>query len=461
MMDLDKTCSTKLTKIICTIGPSVNESIVEMIDNGMSILRINLSHIKSESELNAIFTEINRVRETGERFFGVALDTQGPEIRLLIEKVGYISKGQILTFTNDIHKKCFGYMNFPNLDKIKVGFEMKIDDGGLKVEVKKIEDNVLHCVALCDHFLEQNKGVAFPGIDLGVPFLSKMDLRYLKMGLDNEIDFIFLSFVSKKSDIAIIRELIGANGALIISKIESKIGMLNLDEIIDVSDGIMVARGDLAAEVDLNKIVIAQKLIVNKCKEKQKPVIVATQMMESMTVNSIPTRAEVSDVSNAIFDSVDCVMLSGETSIGNYPIKCVESMSKIAIASENYSRILEMRNIENNKVITLLQNKDIKYIILMVVNEDDIFDVYHRNIWAPVIVVSQDIKLLKRLSLFRGLIPYKISFNAMISDPNSYKNYVNDIVSFLKIKFGAQTNDLAIIYCKRSENEKDIHEIRI
>lgn len=453
--------SLKLTKIVCTIGPATNSQIYEMLDSGMSVLRINLSHIKSSGELEEIFQSISKIKDVGERFFGVAVDTRGPEIRLQISEPRTIQQGELLTFSNDTHADCFGYFDFPNLKAIKPGFIFTIDDGCLRIKVKEVKNNVLHCVSLSDYNLGQNKGVGFPGINLGVSYLNERDIADIKIGLENHVDFIFASFVSCVDDILEIRELIGENGPLIIAKIESKLGMKNLDAIIDEADGIMVARGDLGAEIPFYDLLKAQKIITNKCKHKKKPVIIATQMMESMVKEPYPTRAEITDVGNSVLDCADAVMLSSETSIGKWPIKCVETMAEISISCEKYGRSIQKNDCRKDIRPLFYCNEEVKYIICVSKNRKDIVNIYDKNNWIPVIVVSPDLNFLRSLSIFRGLIPYKTSIDPFLGNKESYQSFVEDVISFLKVRFGAEQNDVVVVYCRQSDDEEEIKRIKI
>ncbi len=337
------------TGIICTIGPKTNspEAIANLRRAGMNILRLNFSHGSYEYHKSVI----DNLRKSYEIFEGpqiaVALDTKGPEIRTGLMADGKdvaLLQGQIVTIsTNPAHEnQCSGsliYMDYANLPGVtKVGGLIYIDDGLIKLEVMSIDaPDTITCKVLNRGFLSSRKGVNLPGAHVDLPSVSAKDIRDLQWGVENGIDFVFASFIRSAQAVREIREVLGERGARvqIISKIENQQGIDCFDEIIRETDGVMVARGDLGIEIPVEKVFLAQKMIIAKCNILGKPVICATQMLESMTNNPRPTRAEVSDVANAVMDGADCVMLSGETAKGDYPAESVAMMHIICKEAES------------------------------------------------------------------------------------------------------------------------------
>ena len=334
----------KKTKIVCTIGPaSENPEILEqLINNGMNVARLNFSHGTHEEHLAKIKT-IRRIRRKLNVPVAIMLDTKGPEIRTGNFKVDeiFLKPGDIFTLTTrdvegDQSIVSVSYDGLP--DDVSVGSEIYIDDGLVQLEVIEIKDGTdVVCKALNNGILSDHKGVNLPGSKTNLPAITPKDVDDIKFGIENDIDIIAASFVRKKEDVYDIRKVLEDHGGehiKIISKIESQEGVDNLDEIIEASDGIMVARGDLGVEIRTELIPLVQKEVIRKCNDAAKPVITATQMLDSMIRNPRPTRAETTDVANAIIDGTDCVMLSGETAGGKYPIEAVKTMRNICVTTE-------------------------------------------------------------------------------------------------------------------------------
>lgn len=330
------------TKIVCTIGPA-SES-VEMLEKlakaGMNCARINFSHGNYEQNKEKI-ENIKKVREKLKLPIGIALDTKGPEIRTGIingsesEKVG-IKKGQEFIFTNNdvIGTNYQTSISYKSLYKeVKPGDKILVADGSLIFEVKGVNGKDIVTKALNTGTLGSRKNVNVPGVVLNQKGLSDKDIEDITNCVHANIDFIFASFVRRKEDVINIRNLVeslGGKGIDIISKIESKEGIDNFEEILEVSDGIMVARGDMGIEIPMEEVPVVQKRFIRRCNEEGKLVITATQMLETMIENPRPTRAEVSDVANAVYDLTGAIMLSGESAMGAYPVECVETMDKVA-----------------------------------------------------------------------------------------------------------------------------------
>ena len=327
----------KKTKVICRIGPACDSVDVmsEMVNMGMDCARINLSHATHEGILKTIDV-IRQVRKECNQPVAVMYDTKGPEFRTLKFKDGGVTlkKDDTISMSASCivgNEDEFGVNHSNAIDFIKVGDKVLIDNALLVLEVIEKNDDHVVLKALGDGKIEDNKTINVPGVDLKLEFMSEVDKEDITFAAKNACDYLALSFVNTKEDVIVARKIIEDAGgdALIISKIESRMGIKNMDEIIEESDGIMVARGDLGVEVPLEKLPMLQKSIIRKCRQKGKFAIVATEMLASMHESPRPTRAEVSDVANAILDGTDCVMLSGETTVGKHPIESVEIMSRI------------------------------------------------------------------------------------------------------------------------------------
>ena len=333
------------TKIVCTIGPATKEVEIlkKLILAGMNVARINFSHGNYEDQ-KVYIEAVKKAREELNMPVALLLDTQGPEIRTgVLEQMPIELKAHdIFTLVNEdiIGNKERVSVSYKELYKdIKVGTQILIDDGKIELQVKEIKDKDVICEVMNGGMLGNRKSINLPGTHVNLPSLKEKDIKDLKDGCMTDFDFVAASFIRSKEDVLAIRKVLDENGGKnikIISKIENQEGIDNLDEIIELSDGIMVARGDLGVEIPFYEVPIMQKKFIQKCNDAGKMVITATQMLDSMTENPNPTRAEVSDVANAIFDVTGAIMLSGESAMGKYPVKCVETMNNIAIAVEDY-----------------------------------------------------------------------------------------------------------------------------
>lgn len=347
----------KKTKIICTIGPASEntEILQQLMESGMNAARLNFSHGNYEEHGKRIDT-IKTLREKLNKPVAIMLDTKGPEIRTGNFREGKVElkEGQSFTFTTrdvigDDGICSISYENLPG--DLKVGDIILVDDGLVGFKVEKIESTEICCIVMNSGTISNHKGVNVPGVPIALPALTQKDIEDIQFGIQKGVDLIAASFIRKASDVISIRRVLEKNNGSkiqIISKIESRQGVNNIDEIIKFSDGIMVARGDLGVEIPVEEVPLVQKMIIEKCNRAGKPVITATQMLDSMMRNPRPTRAEVTDVANAIFDGTDCIMLSGETAGGKYPLEAVKTMARIAVRTEqslNYDEILEKRKL--------------------------------------------------------------------------------------------------------------------
>lgn len=331
------------TKIICTIGPASEseENLRKLMKAGMNVARFNFSH-GSHEEHKVKFARVLKV--SGELGVSVAtlLDTKGPEIRLRDFAAGKVElkAGQdfILTTEEILGDETKASITYKNLkEDVKEGSRILIDDGKIEMEVKKIEGEEIICKILNGGMVSNHKGINIPGVELTMPYISDVDRADIMFGVQMGFDFIAASFVRNKEDVLAIRKILDENKSpiKIISKIESLQGIQNLEEILSVSDGIMVARGDMGVELPMEEVPIIQKKMIKMAVAAGKHVITATQMLESMINNPRPTRAEANDVANAIYDGTTAIMLSGESAAGRYPVEAVETMARIAERTEN------------------------------------------------------------------------------------------------------------------------------
>ncbi|MCY6371253.1 pyruvate kinase [Clostridium ganghwense] len=331
------------TKMIFTIGPTSEskEVLTELIKAGMNAARLNFSHGDHEEHGNRIKL-IKELTKELNKPIAIVLDTKGPEIRTkdFAEKVE-LKEGSKFTIYcgEDVlgdETKCS--VTYDNLyQDVKPGNTILIDDGLVGLTVEQIEGNKVHCIVANNGFVSSKKGINVPNVSIKLPALTEKDKSDLIFGCEQELDMVAASFIRKAADVLAIRKVLEQNGGSdiqIFSKIENQEGVDNIDEIIKFSDGIMVARGDMGVEIPIEKVPVVQKMIIEKCNKAGKPVITATQMLDSMMRNPRPTRAEASDVANAIFDGTDAVMLSGESANGKYPVQAAKTMSKIATAAE-------------------------------------------------------------------------------------------------------------------------------
>lgn len=349
------------TKIVGTIGPASEseEMLTKLVSAGLNVTRINFSHGGYEENGEKIET-IKRVRNKLNKPVALLLDTKGPEIRTGVLETGnekvVIEEGQTFTFVNDdiIGNNERTSISYKELYKdVKVGSTLLVDDGAIEFEIVEIKGKDIVCKALNTAKLGSRKTMNVPGVKLDLPALTEKDVADITEGIVRGFDYIAASFVRKEADVLALRKLLDDNGGervKIISKIENQEGIDNFEEILAVSDGIMVARGDMGVEIPMEQVPIVQKHFIRRCNAVGKPVITATQMLESMTQNPRPTRAEVSDVANAVYDVTGAIMLSGECAMGKYPVECVEAMNKISLAIEesvNYWKRFNKKTVLN------------------------------------------------------------------------------------------------------------------
>lgn len=331
------------TKIVCTLGPACEDMEVmkQLIKEGMDSARINFSHGSHESA-TVLINNLKKAREEMNKPIPLILDTKGPEIRIKTfkEKSVYLEQGQTFTLTvNEVEgDENMVSVTHPDLPTdLNLGDRVLIDDGLIELIVKELTDTDIICEVVNSGRLSDRKGVNVPNVYVSLPSLTEKDVDDIVFGIKMGFDYIAASFIRSEGDVLKIRQVLEENGGShikIIAKIESRDGVVNLEKILDASDGIMVARGDLGVELKPEEVPVKQKLLIRTANKKSKPVITATQMLESMVTNPRPTRAEVNDVANAIYDGSDAIMLSGETANGRHPAQSVKMMARIAEQTE-------------------------------------------------------------------------------------------------------------------------------
>lgn len=417
----------KKTKIVCTIGPTSEskEILRELFLNGLNVCRLNFSHGTQEEHKKRIET-IKEVREELDLPIGIMLDTKGPEIRLGDFKEGSveINQGDIFTFTTrdilgDEDIVSVKYETLPN--DVKKDGRILVDDGLVEFKVLEIINGTdIRCVALNNGELSNHKGVNVPNMKVNLPAITEKDESDILFGIENEVDFIAASFIRKASDILDIRKILEENNGEqieIISKIENQEGVDNIEEILYVSDGIMVARGDLGVEIKTEEMPMVQKQLIKRANVAGKPVITATQMLDSMMRNPRPTRAEVTDVANAIIDGSSSIMLSGETAAGKYPVEAVKMMYNIAIRTEqslDYSKELNAEIVLNELSTTNAIGKatcntaaDLGAMAIITATSSGYTSkaISKFRPKTPIIAATTSKRVMRRLSLVWGVYP--------------------------------------------------------
>lgn len=431
--------TNKKTKIVATIGPvTTSEKILtELVQEGLDVVRINFSH-GDEKEHEPKVLLARKVSKKLGRPVAILQDLGGPKIRIgdfSTESVN-LKVGDSFTLTTEeiMGDENKVYVNYPLLPKeVKVGGMILLQDGKKKLQVTSIKGKEVRCQVLVGGELKARKGVNLPGAYLSISSITEKDKQDLKFGIKHKVDFIALSFVRRPSDIEELRELLikAKSRAKIIAKIETPEALENIDEIISLADGIMVARGDLAIEIPAEDVPIAQKMMIRKCHEAGKPVIVATQMLESMIHSPVPTRAEVSDVANAIFDGTDAIMLSEETTLGEYPVEAVKMMSTIAtrieptLSHERFDNSIEhgITDIVSEAVVSAACHTDAKFILAFTSSGLTARMVSRHRPEHCILALTPDEVVLNQLVLSYGVTPVQVT---------KYKD-LNDLMKFVRV----------------------------
>lgn len=416
------------TKIVCTIGPSSESlpALKQLIAAGMNVARLNFSHGDYEEHGNRIKNIRQACRELN-KTVAILLDTKGPEIRtgkLKEDSYELVQDEHIVLTTEEIigdnKRISVTYKDLPR--DVQVGSTILIDDGLIGLSVVDIRGSEIECRIVNGGTIKSKKGVNVPGVRISLPGITEKDASDIIFGIQQGVDFIAASFVRKASDVLEIRQLLEEHNAShiqIISKIENREGVDNLDEILEVSDGLMVARGDLGVEIPAEEVPLVQKLMIKKCNYVGKPVITATQMLDSMQRNPRPTRAEASDVANAIFDGTDAIMLSGETAAGKYPVESVLTMSRIAERAESALEYREMflrqstaqqttiTEAISQSVANSALDLDARAIITPTESGYTARMVSKYRPKSPIVAVTPNEQVVRRLSLVWGVLPIK------------------------------------------------------
>lgn len=419
----------KKTKIICTMGPNTSDRnlLKALAENGMDIARFNFSHGDYEEQKGRLDL-LKSIREELGLPIAALLDTKGPEIRtglLKDEKKVTLVEGQtyILTTREIIGDEKIGHINYSGLNEdVTAGNKILIDDGLIELEVQEVKGTDIICTVINGGELGMRKGVNVPNVKIKLPALTEKDKADIEFGIEQGFDFIAASFVRTAGAIKEIKEILDAHGSniMVIAKIENAEGIENLDEIIEASDGIMVARGDMGVEIPAQQVPHIQKMIIRKCNLACKPVITATQMLDSMIRNPRPTRAEVTDVANAVYDGTDAVMLSGETAMGKYPVEALKMMAQICEESEvflDYTAYRERKvsaenehNISNAvcySSVSTAHDLDAKVIIAPSISG---FTTRLLSKWRPgvqIIGLSPSASAVRQMQIYWGVKPFQ------------------------------------------------------
>ena len=447
------------TKIVCTIGPASEkpELLEKLIIAGMNVVRLNFSH-GTYDEHKVRIESVKKIREKLNKPIPIMLDTKGPEIRLGKFKAPFVEifSGKHFTLTTrDIEGDAtIAGISYMNLTKeVSKGSKILIADGTIELEVMDYNDTDVRCEIITGGILSDRKNVNIPGAISKLPAITENDISDINFGIDNDIDLIAASFIRKASDIIEIKKVLESRNALgikVIAKIENQEGVDNVDEILKVADGLMVARGDLGVEIPTEDIPLAQKLLISKANSYGKPVITATQMMESMIKNPRPTRAEVTDIANAIFDGTDAVMLSGETAVGLYPLETVTTMAAVAERTEkalDYKKNLDKKMKDKMTVTNAISlagcsvasDLNASAIISPTQSGYTARMVSKYRPQAPIIAATPDVKVARSLNISFGINPIIIS--ATESTDEIIQNSVEKAVELGFIK----KDDLIII----------------
>jgi len=436
----------KKAKMVCTLGPASNtkETIQKLVRAGMDVARLNFSHGSYDEHAHLIKLVRQVSKETGKPV-AILQDLQGPKIR-----IGQFEEGPVTLEAGDrftITTRAVGgsqsevsttYTNLPK--DLKKGDAILINDGLIKMKVHSVDDKDVQCIVVNGGVLYDRKGINLPGVKVSEPSLTKKDRRDLEFGLKHDVDYIALSFVRDEQSIRELKEIIAEKQIPVVAKLEKPEALDKLDEIIAETDVVMVARGDLGVEISPEQVPIVQKRIIEKCRLNGVPVITATQMLDSMMVNPMPTRAEVSDVANAIFDGSDAVMLSGETAFGKYPLKAVRMMNSIISEAEksDYIRVAEFKT-KGSQHFTFSQSichsaavgaTDTKANCIVVFSESGytarMMSRYRPTV--PIVALTSHVETLHRMALYWGTAPLllkeKIAINISL---NKLETYLKDL----------------------------------
>ena len=425
------------TKIVCTLGPAVDDEVVlrQMILEGMNIARFNMSH-GSHEEHGSRLAMLKRIREDLKVPVAALLDTKGPEIRLgdFEQKQVVLKQGQLFTLTTNeiLGNKESAYINYSGLPyDVTPGNRILIDDGLVEMEVESVVGEEIRCLVKNTGVISARKGVNVPGVALSLPFINEKDYNDLRFAVEQGFDFVAASFTRTSEDMRELRHILkefGGEKIKIIAKIENSQGVENLDEILNLADGVMVARGDMGVEIPFEEVPVIQKEIIKKVYSVGKQVITATQMLDSMMQYPRPTRAETNDVANAVYDGTSAVMLSGETASGKYPLECIRTMVKIAGRTEQdidyRKRFLQNKvpiegsitNAISKATVNAAMELNAKAIVTVTESGRTAYMISRYRPFCPVIACTSKEQTYRQLSLSWGIIPLLIEEKEELSE---------------------------------------------
>lgn len=441
------------TKIVATVGPACNTEAIlaELVNHGVDIFRINAAH-GTQADFATTLERIKRVREMTGFPVGVLLDLAGPKIRLgaIVDGSLDVQNGDTVYFSRGeaATEKYQLVSTYPKLlDELDVGERVLLADGTISLEAVEKEKERVKCKVLIGGTIRSRQGINLPGTQLSVSAMRPEDIENALWAAKNEIDFISMSFVRTAQDVLSLKNLLVSMDcpALVVAKIEKREALQNLEAIVEATDAVMVARGDLGVEIDVAETPVAQKRIIQVCRDKVKPVIVATQMLESMHHNRRPTRAEASDVANAILDGADACMLSGETAIGEYPIEAVDTMNRIMISTERMlkdvsmtarakvvDRVHPITSAVTHSAAAIAETIDAKMVVIASHTGGTAWVKAKQRNYIPTLGVSDSPAILRRMCLFWGIMPHGIP---ALGDPQSLFDDVS--------RWGCQTGILS------------------
>jgi len=444
--------SIRRTKIIATLGPATDtaEMLARLMEAGVNLFRLNMSHAPHDW-VRRVYRDIRAAAAARREFIGIMLDTQGPAIRT--GDIGSpldLQPGQKFTLTvrgeRDLeeHSVDVNYANFVN--DISVGDVVLIDNGTIQMKVLAKDGNRVECEVLTEGTLGSRRHINLPGVRVSLPALTAKDIKDVKLGLELGVDFIALSFVREARDLLQLRELFDKDkpAPFVIAKIEDRLAVQNLESIIRETDGIMVARGDLGIEIPYEELPIVQRRIVKSCLRQGKPVIVATHMLESMIESPMPTRAEVTDVANAVYEEADAIMLSGETTVGKYPLKCIEVFDRIATriersGSAQFHEAAELGTARQKLVKSaVVMANELKAAAILVITRSGKMARYvawMRPHYSPIYALCPNAPAAGNLTLSWGVTPFVVPFD-LINPENTIESSLKILVEQGRLRKG-------------------------
>jgi pyruvate kinase len=441
------------TKIVATLGPATDsaEMIARLIDAGVNVFRLNMSHAPHDW-VRQVVTDIRAASAARQKFTGIMMDTQGPAIRTGDLSVPLdLKPGEKFTLTvrgersEEEHSVDVNYANFVN--DIKLGDVVLLDNGAIQMKVLAKSGNKVECEVLTEGKLGSRRHINLPGVKVSLPALTSKDIKDVLLGLEVGVDLIALSFVREARDLLQLKELFTENKPhpFVIAKIEDQQAVKNLEEIVQEADGIMVARGDLGIEIPYEELPIVQRRIVKTCLRQGKPVIVATHMLESMIESPMPTRAEVTDVANAVFEQADAIMLSGETTVGKHPLKCIEVFDRIATRIERsggaqFHDTAELASARQKlvKSAVVMANELKSEAILVITRSGNMarHTAWMRPRYSKIFALCHDERRACELTLSWGVTPFVVSFD-FINPQNTIEMALKNLVDQGRLHPGA------------------------